>query len=262
MALLHKLFILKKALMNFNNVVKSSDYRKKQDDKLKKIANDFYSSIRENRNIDATELLNYIQEYPNDYNREFQFLYRTCVIMSLNILQLAVIANDVTICNDLLNKGANPIPLNVYHACRNGYDEILGLLLRKYKELSEKDIALCKQAAILNGHSNSAYLIDLLLNKLYLQFSRSDTDYFIRALSFSIRNTVGVAYSHNPEIHRSLNEIMKDMLHDFNEYGYINYNLENLYTLKESVHNYIAFSKLFHLDAEDKITTAINYYNP
>lgn len=211
--------------------------------------------IEEGRHI----LREYIDRHPND---DFDWEIGHGSGLIFNGLHIIIMCNEVELCKQLLDNGMKPKPQNLFPACQKGFKEIASLLLRHYDNPSVEYIQKWKRAAIDNGHYDIAYLIDLMTGNLYLQFSSSDTDYFIKALSFSIRNTVGVAHSHNPLIRRSLNEIMEDMFHDFNKYGYINYNLENLYTLKKTVHNHIAFSKLFHLDAEDKITTAINYYNP
>lgn len=74
-------------------LVWSKAYRKEQDDKLRKIAKDFLSAIKEHLSIETTELQNFLQECPTyDYNRIFSF---ACT--QLNILQLAIIANDINL---------------------------------------------------------------------------------------------------------------------------------------------------------------------
>lgn len=46
----------------------SEAYRKEQDDKLRRIANNFFRAIKENRSVETIELQNFIQEYPTyDY---------------------------------------------------------------------------------------------------------------------------------------------------------------------------------------------------
>lgn len=236
----------------------SEAYRKEQDDKLRRIANNFFRAIKENRSVETIELQNFIQEYPTyDYNRIFSF---TCI--QLNILQLAIIANDIKICDLLLNKGTKPISINVNYACRRGYTDIIELLICNYAEANEKDIALWKQTAILNGHHNIAYLIDRLLNRLYIQFSKSNTDYFIKVINTTLKYTLEGAYMDKFPSSRPKKVILQEMLEQLTKHGYMLYTMEYLNALKKIVKDSLSIYKLFHLGAEDVINSAIRNYSP
>lgn len=236
----------------------SKAYRKEQDDKLRKIANDFFRAIKENRSVETIELQTFIQEYPTyDYNRMF-----SVACSKLNILQLAIFAHDINICNFLLNKGAKPNSLNVNYACRNGYTEIAELLIRNCKEPSANDKALWRQTAILNGHNNIAYLIDRLVNRLYIQFSKSNTDYFIRVINTTLKYTLDGAYMDKSPSSRPKKVILNEMLEQLTKHGYMLYTMEYLNALKKIVKDSLSIYKLFHLGAEDVINSAIGYYLP
>lgn len=233
-------------------------YREEQDDKLRKIANDFFRAIKENSSIETTELHNFIQEYTTyDYNRSF-----SVSTISMNILQLAVIANDIDICKYFLSKGATPISMNVNYACRNGYAEIAELLIKNYKEPSANDKTIWRQTAILNGHNNIAYLIDRLVNRLYIQFTKSNTDYFIRVINTTLKYTLEGAYMDKTPSSRPKRVILQEMLEQLTMHGYMLYTMEYLNALKKIVKDSLSIYKLFHLGAGDVINSAINYYLP
>lgn len=246
--------------MNYNAMLtaEKGDYRKKQDDILRKIAHDLSISIKEHRSIETTALLDFLKENPTyDYNRSF-LVYT----IRMNILQLAVMANDIDICKYLLSKGATPISMNVNCACRNGYIEVLELLIRNYKDASEEDIALWKQTAILNGHNNLAYLIERLLNMIYIQFSKGDTDYFIRVIKNTLKYTVGCAYMDNSPNCRPINITLQEMLESLTKNEYMPYTMEYLNVLKKIVKDSLSIYRIFHLGAEEVINEAINYHIP
>lgn len=152
--------------------------------------------------------------------------------------------------------------MNVNYACRCGYTDITQLLIGNYAEANDKDIALWKQTAILNGHNNIAYLIDRLLNGLFIQFSKSDTNFFIRVINTTLKYTLDGAYMDKALNNRPKKVILNEMLEHFTKYGNIPYTMEYLNALKKIVKESISIYKLFHLGAEDVINTAINYYIP
>lgn len=246
-------------IMNYSWMLLWSEaYRKEQDDKLRRIANNFFRAIKENRSVETIELHNFIQEYPTyDYNRSF-----SVYTIRMNILQLAVIANDIDICKYLLSKGATPISMNVNYACRRGYTDIIELLICNYAETNEKDIALWKQTAILNGHHNIAYLIDRLLNRLYIQFSKNNTDYFIKVINTTLKYTLEGAYMDKFPGSRPKKVILQEMLEQLTKHGYMSYTMEYLNALKKIVKDSLSIYKLFHLGAEDVINSAIRNYSP
>ena len=232
---------------------------KNNGEQLRVITNNVLTSLKDNNQVDTSELWGVLKEHPNyDCSKLYDFLGT-----KLNIIQLSVLANDIALCKYLIKeRKVYPISLNVNYACRKGYIEIVDLLLRDYKEPTEEDISLWRQTAILNGHHNIAYLIDRLLNRLYIQFSKSNTDYFIRVINTTLKYTLDGAYMDNPLQCRPKKIILNEMLESLTEHGYMPYTMEYLSALKKIVKESISIYKLFHLGAEDVINTAINYYIP
>ena len=228
-------------------------------EQLRVITKNAITCLKDNRPVDTGELWAFLKEHPNyDCSKFYNYLGT-----KLNIIQLSVVANDIDLCKYLISeRKAGPISLNVNYACRKGYTEVVDLLIRNYKEPKEEDITLWKQTAILNGHHNIAYLIDRLLNRLYIQFSKSNTDYFIRVINTSLKYTPENAYMENPLKCRPKKIILNEMLESLTKYGYMPYTLEYLNALKKIVKESISIYKLFHLGAEDIINTAINYCIP
>lgn len=226
---------------------------------LRVITKNILSCLKENRPVDTGELWAFLKEHPN-YDCSNFYYYGG---ITLNIIQLSVLANDIDLCKYLISERiASPVSINVIHACRKGYTEVVDLLLRNYKEPKEEDIALWKQTAILNGYHSIAYLIDRLLNRLYIQFSKSNTDYFIRVINTSLKYTPGNAYMENPSDCRPKRIILQEMLDQLTKFGYMSYTMEYLNALKKIVKDSISIYKLFHLGAEDILNTAINLYIP
>lgn len=215
-------------------------------------------TLREKNAVDISPVWKFLKEYPNyDCNHDFDYMGT-----KLQIIQLAVLSNDISLCNHLIDeRGAKPTSNSVNIACRNGYNEIAALLLSHYIEPSDKDIALWKQTAILNGHNEIAYLIVRLLNPLFIQFSKSDSDYFTNAIKAAIKYSPLPSYIDASMCKREKKVVLQEMLDQLTVNGYINYNLEYLNVLKKAVNDYISLHKLFHLGAEDKINKAINRYS-
>ena len=226
-------------------------------EKLRTIIRNIFSCLKENKPIDTTELWAFLKEYPNyDCSKPYDYLGT-----KLNIIQLSILANDIALSKYLIDeRKTQPISINVNSACRKGYLELAELLIRNYKEPSADDIALWRQTAILNGHNNIAYLIDRLLNGLYIQFSKSNTDYFIRVITTAIKYTPGNGYMSKSSDCRPTKIILEEILDQFSRLGYMAYTLEYLNVLQKAVRDYLSINKLFHLGAEDIITTAFNYY--
>ena len=233
------------------------DYKYRE--QLRIITKNILTSLKDNKRVDTSELWGFLKEHPNyDCSKLYDFLGT-----KLNIIQLSVFANDIALCEYLISeRKASPVSINVNYASRKGYTEVVDLLLRNYKEPKEEDIALWKQTAILNGHHNVAYLIDRLLNRLYIQFSKSNTDYFIRVINTTLKYTLGNAYMENPSNCRPKRIILQEMLDQLTKFGYMSYTMEYLNALKKIVKDSISIYKLFHLGAEDIINTAINLYIP
>lgn len=228
-------------------------------EQLRVITKNIQPCLKENRPVDTGELWAFLKEHPNyDCSKFYDYLG-----IRLNIIQLSVLANDIALCKYLISeRKASPVSINVNYASRKGYTEVVDLLLRNYKEPKEEDIALWKQTAILNGHHNIAYLIDRLLNRLYVQFSKSNTNYFIRVIDTTLKYTPENAYMENPLKCRPKKVILNEMLESLTKYGYMPYTMEYLNALKKIVKYSLSIYKLFHLGAEDVINTAINYYIP
>lgn len=227
-------------------------------DEIREITRTILRCLMDKKAVDLSPVWKFLKEYPNyDCNQVFD-----CNGTKLQIIQLAVLTNDISLCNYLIEeKGAKPTSNSVNVACRNGYNEIAALLLSHYIEPSDKDIALWKQTTILNGHNEIAYLIVRLLNPLFIQFSKSDSDYFTNAIKAAIKYSPFPSYVDAPTCKREKKVVLQEMLDQLTLNGYINYNLEYLNVLKKAVHDYISLHKLFHLGAEDKINKAINRYS-
>lgn len=244
--------------MNYNAMVSAEKSCKELHQQLRQITYKLLKSLHEKRSCDSTELKKFVEENLSfDFNGTF-ILGTT----SINGLHVVVCSNDVSLCKEVLERGAKPNAMNMGFACRFGYTEIASLLLTHYQDPSENDIALWKQTAILNGHNNIAYLIDRLLKEIYLQFSQSDTAYFIRVINTALKYTPGNNYMDKSEKCRPTKVILQEMLEHLTRSGYIPYNMEYLNVLKKSVQDSISIYKLFHLGAEDRIDKAISYYNP
>lgn len=228
-------------------------------EQLRAITKNALTCLKDNNPVDSSELWDFLNEYPSfDCSKPYDFFGT-----KINIIQLSVHANDIALCEYLIReRKADPISPNVNIACRKGYTEIAELLIQNYKEPKEEDIALWKQTAILNGHNNIAYLIDRLLNRLYIQFSKSNTDYFIRVINTTLKYTLEGAYMENTPNCRPKKVILNEMLESLTKYGYMPYTMEYLNALKKIVKDSLSIYKLFHLGAEDVINTAINYYIP
>lgn len=245
--------------MNYAAMLTAEKGDYKYREQLRVITKNILTSLKDNNHVDTSELWGFLKEHPNyDCSKLYDFLGT-----KLNIIQLSVFANDIALCEYLIiERKAYPTSLNVNYACRKGYTEAVNLLLSNYKEPNEEDIALWKQTAILNGHNNIAYLIDRLLNRLYIQFSKGDTNYFIRVINTTLKYTLDGAYMDKGLNSRPKKVILNEMLEQFNKYGNIPYTMEYLSALKKIVKESISIYKLFHLGAEDVINTAINYYIP
>ena len=245
--------------MNYAAMLTAEKGDYKYREQLRIITKNVLTSLKDNKRVDTSELWGFLKAHPNyDCSKLYDFLGT-----KLNIIQLSVFANDIALCKYLIiERKAYPISLNVNYACRKGYTEVVDLLLRNYKESNEEDIALWKQTAILNGHHNIAYLIDRLLNRLYIQFSKSNTDYFIRVINTMLKYTPGNAYMENTSNCRPKRIILQEMLDQLTKFGYMSYTMEYLNALKKIVKDSISIYKLFHLGAEGVINTAINYYIP
>ena len=227
-------------------------------DEIREITRTILRCLMDKKAVALSPVWKFLKEYPNyDCNQVFD-----CNGTKLQIIQLAVLTNDISLCNYLIEeKGAKPTSNSVNVACRNGYNEIVALLLSHYVEPSNKDIALWKQTAILNGHNEIAYLIVRLLNPLFIQFSKSDSDYFINAINAAIKYSPLPSYVDAPTCKREKKVVLQEMLDQLTLNGYINYTIEYLTVLRKAVHDYISLNKLFHLGAEDKINKAINRYS-
>lgn len=195
--------------------------------------------------------MEYINKFPND---DFKW---TCGYgySAINGLRLAVQIRDYIVCEYIIGKDTKPDVVDINIACRLGNIEIVELLVSHYANPTDDNISHWRKVALINGHKNIAYLIDRLCGTMFLQFCKRDTEYFIRVLSNSIKNTPTDTMRD-----KAKKEIMLSMLDDFNDKEYIAYTIDNLTILKESVEYYISIYKLLHINAENIITTAINYY--
>lgn len=172
------------------------------------------------------------------------------------------LANNTDICKYMIDRGAKPQRVNVSVACRNGNAEMVELLLSRYEKPNEDDIAGWKKTAVLNGHCSIASLIDRVLNKIYIKFSQNDTMYYIKVVSGAIKNTLPNQYiSASPKC-RPTKTILQEILEELSSMGYMKYSLEYLIVLKKAIKYSLSISKIFHLDAEEKINDAINYFQP
>lgn len=245
--------------MNYAAMLTAEKGDRTYNEKLRVITKNVLTCLKDNRTVDTGELWAFLKEYPNYDCSKFYDFFGT----KLNIIQLSVVANDIDLCKYLIHeRKASPISLSVNYACRKGYAEVVDLLIRNYKEPKEEDIVLWKQTAILNGYHSIAYLIDRLLNRLYIQFSKGDTNYFIRVINTTLKYTLDGAYMDKALNSRPKKVILNEMLEQFNKHGNIPYTMEYLNALKKIVKESISIYKLFHLGAEDVINTALNYYIP
>lgn len=245
--------------MNYAAMLTAEKGDYKYREQLRVITKNVLTSLKDNNHVDTSELWEFLKEHPNyDCGKPFDYCGT-----KFYIIQFSVLANDIALCKYLIReRDASPVSLSINYACRKGYTEIVDLLLRNYKEPKEEDILLWKQTAILNGHNNIAYLIDRLLNGLFIQFSKSETNYFIRVINTTLKYTLDGAHMDKALNSRPKKVILNEMLEQFNKYGNIPYTMEYLSALKKIVKESISIYKLFHLGAEDVINTAINYYIP
>lgn len=243
--------------MNYASMLVAEKGHQEDREQLKNITKNAITCLKDNKLIDTSEFWNFLNEHPTyDCDKPYN-----CLGCNYYIITIPIIANDIDLCKYLIEKrNVIPTSINVNVACRNGYAEIIELLIQNYKNPSEKDIALWKQTAILNGHHNIAYLIDRLLNRLYIQFSKSNTDYFIRIINTTLKNTLDGAYIEKSPNARPKKVILYEMLEQLTKDGYMAYTMEYLIALKKIVKDSLSISKLFHRGAEDTVTTAINYY--
>lgn len=227
-------------------------------DKRVELFNGAVSCHRKKIPFDTTDFERYIKDYPSD-----DFNWEVIIgSYKYNGLHIAAIANNLEICKYMIDHGATPKSSNVCVACKKGNAEMVELLLSRYVEPTEQDIAIWKKTAVLNGHNNIVPLIDRMLNRLYIKFSQSDTAYYLKIVSNTLKHIFPNQYIENSPTCRPTKIILKEIHEELSNLGYMKYSLEYLNVLKKTIKDSLSISKFFHSDSDNKINEAINYYQP